>query len=52
MVAGVPRAAVVAVIAWAAVVAGVHRAAWAIVGLIVVVAVVSAGCAASCGSWA
>ena len=41
MVAVVPRTAVVA---------GVHRAAWAIVGLIVVVAVVSAGVAASCGS--
>ena len=33
-------------------VAIVAGAAWAIVGLIVVVAVVSAGCAASCGSWA
>ena len=33
-------------------VAVVAGAAWAIVGLIVVVAVVSAGCAASCGSWA
>ena len=31
-------------------VAVVAGAAWAIVGLIVVVAVVSAGCAASCGS--
>ena len=50
VVAAISRAAVVAVIAWAAVVAGVHRAAWAIVGLIVVVAVVSAGVAASCGS--
>ena len=49
MVAIVPRAAV-AVIAWAAVVAGVSRFAWAIGGLIVVVAVVSAGVAASCGS--
>ena len=33
-------------------VAVVAGAAWAIVGLIVVAAVVSAGCAASCGSWA
>ena len=41
MVAVVPRTAVVAAIS---------RAAWAIVGLIVVVAVVSAGVAASCGS--
>ena len=49
MVAIVPRAAV-AVIAGAAVVAGVSRFAWAIVGLIVVVAVVSAGGTASCGS--
>lgn len=48
-VAAISRAAV-AVIAGAAVVAGVPRFAWAIGGLIVVVAVVSAGVAASCGS--